>query len=342
MRVDASAKALGEPEQAAAEPDRQAGEVVPVSPNGLAGWHVVGEGLHHGLELVGHGRDHRLQEGGDKAERYQNDHQDGQSPTDMPAHQHADSGVQADRQEQGDQRPDQHVASSVRCRCHGGRSPGRPGLQINPSGTASSGACGRPPAPVKAAAAAEPGHSSVHAPSPATNHAPPIRPVSTTSWVTAIACPSAPNVSSYAWLVAYLEPKVTGAGAESEVSACGRAQGGSLGAASLCAMPWGRPFQLLGECPSFQHDCAVSHQGDQRYGRRVLLIDRRAEKQALHEVLDSVRAGMSGALVLQGEPGAGKSALLDYAVEGAAGLHIFRTVTASETALCRRDAGRGL
>ncbi|MBW0011251.1 MAG: AAA family ATPase [Pseudonocardiales bacterium] len=56
------------------------------------------------------------------------------------------------------------------------------------------------------------------------------------------------------------------------------------------------------------------------------LIDRRAEKQVLHHVLDSVRAGMSGALVLRGEPGVGKSALLDYAVERAADLQIVRTV----------------
>ena len=56
------------------------------------------------------------------------------------------------------------------------------------------------------------------------------------------------------------------------------------------------------------------------------LIDRNAEKQALHEVLDSVRAGMSGALVLRGEPGVGKSALLDYAVERAADLQVVRTV----------------
>ena len=64
------------------------------------------------------------------------------------------------------------------------------------------------------------------------------------------------------------------------------------------------------------------------------LIDRRAEKQALHEVLDSVRAGMSGALVLRGEPGVGKSALLDYAVERAADLQIVRTVAVeSEMAL---------
>ena len=56
------------------------------------------------------------------------------------------------------------------------------------------------------------------------------------------------------------------------------------------------------------------------------LIDRRPEKQALLEVLDSVRAGMSGALVLRGEPGVGKSALLDFAVECAADLQVIRIV----------------
>ena len=64
------------------------------------------------------------------------------------------------------------------------------------------------------------------------------------------------------------------------------------------------------------------------------LIDREAEKQALHEVLDSVRRGMSGALVLRGEPGVGKSALLGYAVEHAGDLQIVRTVAVeSEMAL---------
>jgi DNA-binding CsgD family transcriptional regulator len=58
----------------------------------------------------------------------------------------------------------------------------------------------------------------------------------------------------------------------------------------------------------------------------VRLIDRRPEKQALNSLLDSVRAGLSGALVLRGEPGVGKSALLDYAVEHAADLQIVRTV----------------
>jgi DNA-binding CsgD family transcriptional regulator len=58
----------------------------------------------------------------------------------------------------------------------------------------------------------------------------------------------------------------------------------------------------------------------------VLLIGRPAEKQALHEVLETVRAGTSGALVLRGEPGVGKSALLGYAIEHATDLQILRMV----------------
>jgi hypothetical protein len=63
-------------------------------------------------------------------------------------------------------------------------------------------------------------------------------------------------------------------------------------------------------------------------------MDRYAEKQALHQVLDSARAGMSGALVLRREPGVGKSALLDYAAERAVDLQVVRTVAVeSEMAL---------
>ena len=58
----------------------------------------------------------------------------------------------------------------------------------------------------------------------------------------------------------------------------------------------------------------------------VRLIDRGAEKQALSGVLESVRQGMSGALVLRGEPGVGKSALLGHAVELAGDMQVVRTV----------------
>ena len=64
------------------------------------------------------------------------------------------------------------------------------------------------------------------------------------------------------------------------------------------------------------------------------MIDRRAEKQALQGLLDRVRGRMSGALVLRGEPGVGKSALLDYTVERAGDLQTVRMVAVeSEMAL---------
>ena len=60
------------------------------------------------------------------------------------------------------------------------------------------------------------------------------------------------------------------------------------------------------------------------YGNCVRLVDRAAERQALDELLGSVRGGMSGVLVLRGESGVGKSALLDYAVARATDLQILR------------------
>jgi DNA-binding CsgD family transcriptional regulator len=58
----------------------------------------------------------------------------------------------------------------------------------------------------------------------------------------------------------------------------------------------------------------------------VRLIDRGFEKQTLNEMLDSVRGGRSRALVLRGEPGVGKSALLGYAVALAEGMRVVRMV----------------
>jgi DNA-binding CsgD family transcriptional regulator len=58
----------------------------------------------------------------------------------------------------------------------------------------------------------------------------------------------------------------------------------------------------------------------------VQLIGRGAEKQVLGEMLDSVRGGTSRALVLRGEPGIGKSALLDHAVARAKDMQVVRTV----------------
>jgi hypothetical protein len=48
-----------------------------------------------------------------------------------------------------------------------------------------------------------------------------------------------------------------------------------------------------------------------------MLLDRLAERTALGRLLDAARAGRSGALVMRGLPGVGKTALLEYAIESA-------------------------
>jgi len=55
-----------------------------------------------------------------------------------------------------------------------------------------------------------------------------------------------------------------------------------------------------------------------------MLLDRLPERAALSELLDAARSGRSGVLVMRGEPGVGKTALLDWAVESAAGLRVAR------------------
>jgi DNA-binding CsgD family transcriptional regulator len=57
-----------------------------------------------------------------------------------------------------------------------------------------------------------------------------------------------------------------------------------------------------------------------------MLFDRGPEKEALDRVLAAVREGLSGALVVRGEAGIGKSALLEYAVESAADMQVARAV----------------
>jgi DNA-binding CsgD family transcriptional regulator len=55
-----------------------------------------------------------------------------------------------------------------------------------------------------------------------------------------------------------------------------------------------------------------------------LLLGRRSECEELDQLLDVVRAGQSRALVVVGEPGLGKTALLDYASERATGCRVVR------------------
>jgi predicted ATPase len=55
-----------------------------------------------------------------------------------------------------------------------------------------------------------------------------------------------------------------------------------------------------------------------------MLLDRLAERAALGRLLDEARAGRSGVLVVRGEPGIGKTALLENTIAAATGLRIAR------------------
>src|SRR6476619_5540801 len=59
-------------------------------------------------------------------------------------------------------------------------------------------------------------------------------------------------------------------------------------------------------------------------GRGAALKDRRDECDVLDRLLAAVRAGESRALVVRGEPGVGKTALLEYLVERASGCRVAR------------------
>src|SRR4051794_34981432 len=54
------------------------------------------------------------------------------------------------------------------------------------------------------------------------------------------------------------------------------------------------------------------------------LLGRRSESETLDRLLEAVRAGESRALVIRGDPGVGKTALLEYVVENATGDRVAR------------------
>ena len=58
--------------------------------------------------------------------------------------------------------------------------------------------------------------------------------------------------------------------------------------------------------------------------RGMKLVGRVEERTALDEIVASARDGRSAAMVLRGEAGIGKSALLDYATQAAGDLHVLR------------------
>jgi len=57
-----------------------------------------------------------------------------------------------------------------------------------------------------------------------------------------------------------------------------------------------------------------------------VLLGRRSEIEVLDRLLAGARGGRSGVLVLSGEPGVGKTALLEYAVGAAQGFQVAQTV----------------
>src|ERR1700757_5090926 len=54
------------------------------------------------------------------------------------------------------------------------------------------------------------------------------------------------------------------------------------------------------------------------------LVDRQRERAALDGLLGDLRSGRGRALVMRGEAGVGKSALLEYAAGAAAGMRVTR------------------
>src|SRR3954470_18365579 len=56
------------------------------------------------------------------------------------------------------------------------------------------------------------------------------------------------------------------------------------------------------------------------------LLGRRRECRTLDWLLEAVRGGESRALVVRGEPGVGKTALLQYALDSASGMRVVRAV----------------
>jgi hypothetical protein len=75
--------------------------------------------------------------------------------------------------------------------------------------------------------------------------------------------------------------------------------------------------------------------------RLVMLVDRRTERSALDSLIASARGGMGRALVLRGEPGIGKTALLEYAIESASGFRIARAVGVESEMEPAGGGGRG-
>jgi MoxR-like ATPase len=63
-------------------------------------------------------------------------------------------------------------------------------------------------------------------------------------------------------------------------------------------------------------------------GRGLQLLGREREREALDGLLEAARHGRSGTLVVHGEPGLGKTALLEATIDSAARFRVLRTAGA--------------
>jgi DNA-binding NarL/FixJ family response regulator len=75
-----------------------------------------------------------------------------------------------------------------------------------------------------------------------------------------------------------------------------------------------------------------------RLGREFALLGRRTERAAIDRILDAVRGGLSGTLILRGEPGVGKTTLLRYAINAASDLRV-SSITGVESEISMEFGG---
>jgi predicted ATP-dependent serine protease len=77
-----------------------------------------------------------------------------------------------------------------------------------------------------------------------------------------------------------------------------------------------------------------------RGGCAVDLRGRRSECEALDALLAGMRGGRSGVLLVRGEAGVGKTALLEYAVESASDVRVLRAVGVESVLTAERRPAR--
>jgi DNA-binding CsgD family transcriptional regulator len=93
---------------------------------------------------------------------------------------------------------------------------------------------------------------------------------------------------------------------------------------AVAAAGWARPY--AGDL-TIRHNAEVGpYPAAERRGRVAGLIGRDGERGVLDRLVDEVRAGESRVLVVRGDPGVGKTVLLDYLAERARGCRVARAV----------------